>query len=63
MKSWIKGKDYPEGADSETYKKTINGGYLLEGETPKDAYWRVANTVAMNLEKPQLAKTFFDFRF
>ena len=31
------------------YIKTISKGYLLEGETPKDAYWRVATTVARRL--------------
>ena len=61
MKSWIKGKDYPDWADSETYKKTISGGYLLEGETPKNAYTRVASTVAMHLERPELAQIFFDY--
>jgi len=25
---WVKGKDYPNWAESEVYKKTISGGYL-----------------------------------
>ena len=41
---WIKGQDYPEWADADVYKKTITGGYLYNGETPKEAYKRVAKT-------------------
>ena len=33
----------------------------MTGETPKDAYWRVATTVAKRLEKPELASKFFDY--
>ena len=56
---WKKGKDYPVWGDTEVYKKTITGGYLLLGESPKDAYWRVANSVARRLYKPELAEKFF----
>lgn len=58
---WIKGVDYPEWGDTEVYKKTIAGGYLLADETPKDAYERVAKTVARRLYKPELAEVFFDY--
>ena len=58
---WIKGEDYPEWGDTEVYKKTITGGYLLPWETPKDAYMRVASTVARRLYKPELADVFFDY--
>jgi ribonucleoside-diphosphate reductase alpha chain len=58
---WIKGVDYPEWGDTEVYKKTIAGGYLLADETPKDAYQRVAKTVARRLYKPELAEVFFDY--
>jgi len=58
---WIKGEDYPEWGDTEVYKKTIIGGYLLPWETPKDAYMRVATTVARRLYKPELAEIFFDY--
>jgi ribonucleoside-diphosphate reductase alpha chain len=58
---WIKGEDYPEWGDTEVYKKTITGGYLLPWETPKDAYMRVASTVARRLYKPELAEVFFDY--
>ena len=58
---WKKGTDYPEWGDTEVYKKTIAGGYLLNGESPKDAYERVCNTVAKRLDKPELAKTFYEY--
>ena len=58
---WIKGTDYPEWGDTEVYRKTISGGYLLQGETPRDAYERVAKTVARRLYKPELADVFFDY--
>jgi ribonucleoside-diphosphate reductase alpha chain len=58
---WKKGEDYPSWGDTEVYKKTITGGYLLQGESPKDAYWRVANTVARRLYKPEMAYKFFDY--
>ena len=58
---WKKGEDYPAWGDTEVYKKTIAGGYLLQGESPKDAYWRVANTVARRLYKPEMAYKFFDY--
>ena len=55
---WIKGVDYPEWGDTDVYKKTIAGGYLLQGETPKDAYTRVSTAVARRLYKPELAEVF-----
>ena len=58
---WKKGKDYPEWGDTEVYKKTIAGGYLLSNETPKEAYQRVCQTVARRLDKPELAKTFYEY--
>ena len=58
---WKKGKDYPEWGDTEVYKKTIAGGYLLGSESPKNAYERVCNTVAKRLDKPELAKTFYEY--
>ena len=58
---WVKGEDYPSWGDTEVYKKTITGGYLLQGESPKDAYWRVSNAVARRLYKPELAEKFFDY--
>ena len=58
---WKKGKDYPEWGDTEVYKKTIAGGYLLGSESPKDAYERVCKTVANRLDKPELEETFFEY--
>ena len=58
---WKKGVDYPEWADAEVYKKTIQGGYLYNGETPKEAYRRVAKTVARRLQKPEMEETFFTY--
>jgi len=58
---WKKGEDYPAWGETEVYKKTIAGGYLLGSESPKDAYERVCSTVASRLEKPEMAKTFFEY--
>jgi len=58
---WKKGIDYPVWGDTDVYKKTISGGYLLQGESPRDAYKRVATTVARRLYKPELSETFFDY--
>ena len=58
---WVKTVDYPAWGDTDVYKKTIGGGYLLEGESPRDAYQRVAKTVARRLYKPELAEVFFDY--
>ena len=58
---WKKGVDYPIWGDTEIYKKTISGGYLINGESPKDAYMRVAKTVAKRLYKPEFADKFFDY--
>jgi ribonucleotide reductase alpha subunit len=58
---WELGVDFPVWANTEIYVKTISRGYLLEGETPKDAYWRVATAVARRLRKPELASKFFDY--
>ena len=58
---WKKGEDYPAWGDTEVYKKTISGGYLVNGESPKDAYWRVSKTVAKRLYKPELAEKFFEY--
>jgi len=58
---WELGVDFPEWANTEIYVKTISNGYLLAGETPKDAYWRVCTTVARRLNKPQMASKFFDY--
>ena len=58
---WELGVDLPVWANTEIYVKTISKGYLLQGETPKDAYWRVSAAVARRLGKPHLASKFFDY--
>lgn len=58
---WELGVDFPTWGNTEIYVKTISRGYLMEGETPKDAYWRVATTVAKRLQKPEMASKFFDY--
>lgn len=60
---WEVGVDYPIWGHTETYLKTISKGYLLVGEKPKDAYWRVCTTVAKRLGKPEMASKFFDYVF
>ena len=59
--NWKKNEDYPSWGDTDVYKKTIGGGYLVGNETPKDAYMRVATTVAKRLNRPELAETFFQY--
>ena len=58
---WKKGEDYPEWGDNDIYKRTISGGYLLPGESPREAYMRVSITVARRLYKPELTQKFFDY--
>ena len=59
--NWKKGEDYPVWGDTDVYKKTIAGGYLYNGESPKEAYMRVAKTVARRLYKPEMADKFFQY--
>ena len=60
-KEWKKGKDYPSWGDTDVYKQTIVGGYLLPGESPRDAYMRVSTSIARRLYKPELADKFFEY--
>jgi ribonucleoside-diphosphate reductase alpha chain len=60
-KDWKKGIDYPSWGDTDVYKKTITGGYLFNGETPREAYTRVCVAVAKRLNRPELAEIFFDY--
>ena len=59
--NWKKGEDYPAWGNTDVYKKTISGGYLFDGESPREAYHRVAKTVARRLYKPEMAETFFNY--
>ena len=58
---WERGVDYPEWGHTDVYLNTISRGYCLPGETPKDAYWRVATTVANRLKKPEMAEKFMKY--
>ena len=58
---WVKGEDYPIWGNNDIYKQTITGGYLCNGETPRDAYMRVAKTIAKRLYKPELTNKFFEY--
>lgn len=57
---WKKGIDYPEFMD-EPALQTLSHGYLLEGETPKVMYQRVAKAAADTLKRPDLESKFFDY--
>jgi ribonucleoside-diphosphate reductase alpha chain len=59
--NWKKGEDYPAWGNTDVYKKTISGGYLYRGESPREAYERVSKTVAYRLHKPEMAETFFSY--
>ncbi|NBP16317.1 ribonucleoside-diphosphate reductase subunit alpha [bacterium] len=41
--------------------KTLENGYLLDGETPRAMYNRIARAVASRLNKPELEQKFFDY--
>ena len=58
---WKKGTDYPEWGDTDVYKQTISGGYLLKNESPSEAYKRVCNTVARRLDRLELAEIFYEY--
>ena len=62
---WEVGIDFPEWGNTDVYIDTISRGYLLESggklETPKEAYRRVATTVANRLDRPDLADSFFEY--
>jgi ribonucleoside-diphosphate reductase alpha chain len=59
--NWELGVDFPVWGNTEIYVKTVSKGYLIGDETPKDAYWRVATSVAKRLGKPEMASKFFDY--
>jgi len=58
---WVKGEDYPNWGNNDIYKQTITGGYLFNGESPREAYMRVATTIAKRLYKPELKEKFFEY--
>jgi ribonucleoside-diphosphate reductase alpha chain len=58
-KNWKVGEDYPEWGNNALYLTTITGGYLQEGETPKEAYLRLARTAARYIH-PEFESRFFE---
>ena len=57
---WKVNEDFPEWANNSLYLTTIKGGYLLENETPKEAYVRISKHAANILNKPELEEKFFN---
>jgi ribonucleoside-diphosphate reductase alpha chain len=56
---WVAGVDYATWATDETLK-TLSGGYLLQGESPRGMYERLAQGAAKQLGKPELEAIFFN---
>lgn len=52
-------KEAPEWLTDEGLT-TLENGYLLPGETPKDMWSRVCSAAAQRLNKPELAEKFFE---
>jgi ribonucleoside-diphosphate reductase alpha chain len=58
-KGW-KITDIPEWGNNGLYLTTIQGGYLLDDETPKEAYVRLSKKASELLKKPELEDKFFN---
>tara|TARA_Y100001973_G_scaffold93145_1_gene143691 strand:- start:379 stop:657 length:279 start_codon:yes stop_codon:yes gene_type:complete len=58
IKTFVKGKDYPEWMNREALI-TLADGYLLPGEVPKDAINRVSTSAATYLGRHDLKNEFF----
>lgn len=59
-KGWVVGIDFPEWGNNSLYLQTIQGGYLLDEESPKQAYMRIANRASKLLKDDSLLDRFFD---
>lgn len=66
-KGWIVNEDFPEWGNNSLYLTTIQGGYLLENETPKEAYRRIAKAASKHykgvkfpLLKKNIEESFFE---
>lgn len=57
---WKVEKEFPVWGNNELYLTTIKSGYLLNKESPIDAYKRLAKSAAKILKEPILEKKFFD---
>lgn len=52
----------PEWMTEEGFS-TISSGYMLEGETPRDMYKRVARAAAESINEPEMEDQFFDIMY
>ena len=57
---WNVGVDYPEWGNNELYLTTILGGYLQKGESPREAYTRLAETSCKYLNRYDLFNSLFE---
>lgn len=57
---WKVNIDFPEWGNNSLYLTTIKGGYLLENESPKEAYVRISKRASDLLNKPELEEKFFN---
>lgn len=62
INGWIRGLDFPPDMTLEALQ-TLSKGYLLENETPSDAYRRLARAAARIHGKPKLEQPLFDALF
>jgi ribonucleoside-diphosphate reductase alpha chain len=58
-KTWVKNIDYPEWMDIPGLT-TLDNGYLLEDESPKDAMYRIARKAGEILKMPQMVEPLFE---
>lgn len=56
----LKEKGFAPSWLTEDGLTTLRGGYMLEGETPKDMWRRVSSAAASRLKKPELEDKFFN---
>ena len=56
---WKAGIDYPEWMLDRSLT-TLDGGYLIGNETPKDAIWRIARKAGDILNMPNIVEPIFD---
>lgn len=59
MNNWVSGVDFPSWMQDSALK-TLDKGYLLPGESPKDMWRRISKAAASRLNKPELEDKFFD---
>jgi ribonucleoside-diphosphate reductase alpha chain len=57
---WNIDEDYPKWGNNDLYLTTITSGYLQKGETPRNAYRRLAITASKYLKDESLEDKFFE---